>query len=347
MSRPLRHYVDGAWYHVTARGIDRRVIFTETAEYRHFQELLGEMVDRFLVRIHAYVLMPNHVHLVLETPDRNLSATMQWLKTSYSMWFNRRNGRVGPLFQGRFNAQMFEPHEAGWAVTRYVHLNPVRVKGWGLDKQGRRLEASAAAPDAATVRKRIQYLRGYRWSSYPSYLEEGNNEVPIQLVDIWKMGGAKSAPEQKRAYQKFVEDPIGCGFVERPWDRLVGGLVLGQDLLKRVAKSITGDHREQPGIRKLNVRPTFQHVVDAMEEVKGEKWRHFANRVGDSGRDVVLEIARRQCGLTLKEIGEAAGGMDYRCVATAIRRIRKRALKDRALRSEIQLTESRVTHVKT
>jgi REP element-mobilizing transposase RayT len=339
--------VDGAWNHVTARGIDRRVIFTETAEYRHFQDLLSEMVERFLVRIHAYVLMPNHFHLVLETPGRNLSAAMQWLKTSYSMWFNRRNGRVGPLFQGRFNAQLFEPHEAGWAVTRYVHLNPVRIKGWGLDKQGRQLEAIGTAPDAATVQKRIQYLRGYRWSSYPTYLGISNAEVPVQVDDVWKLGGAKGVQKQKQVYQQFVEDPISRGFVERPWDHLVGGLVLGQDLLKRIAKSIKGDRREQPGMRRLSVHPTFQQVVDAMETIKSEPWSHFVNRVGDSSRDVVLEVARRRCGLTLKALGEAAGGLDYRCVATAIRRIRKHALKDHELRSQIQQVEARVTYVKT
>jgi len=74
MSRPIWINLDGVWYHVTARGIERRVIFTGAAEYCHFQDLLADLAERFRIRIHAFVLMPNHFHLVLETPDRNLSA---------------------------------------------------------------------------------------------------------------------------------------------------------------------------------------------------------------------------------------------------------------------------------
>ncbi len=349
MSRPMRINLDGVWYHVTARGIERRAIFTEAAEYCHFQELLADFAERFRVRIHAFVLMPNHFHLVLETPDRNLSAAMQWLKTSYSMWFNRRHRRVGPLFQGRYKAELFDPHEAGWTVTRYVHLNPVRVKGWGLDKQGRRLEASGATthPSSDVVRKRIAHLRGYRWSSYPSYLGQGKTTVPVQRGDVWQLGGAKRESEQKIAYQRYVEEPLRGGLVESPWDQLVGGLVLGRDLLKKVGKGAKGDHREQPGLRHLHARPSFQQVVKAVELVKGEKWDQFVNRVGDSGRDVALEIARRRCGLTLKELGVIAGDLDYRSVATAIGRIKKRAAHDRALRAVLREVEAKMEHVKT
>ncbi len=85
MARPLRINVPDGWYHVTARGTDRRVIFPDESCHRHFLELLEEMTVRHRVNLHAYVLMPNHYHLVLSTPDANLSAAMQWLKTSYSM----------------------------------------------------------------------------------------------------------------------------------------------------------------------------------------------------------------------------------------------------------------------
>ncbi len=96
MARPLRIQIPDGWYHVTARGTERRAILTDEACYRHFLDLLEEMTGRYRVKVHAYVLMPNHVHVVLSTPEANLSAAMQWLKTSYSMWFNRKEGRVGP-----------------------------------------------------------------------------------------------------------------------------------------------------------------------------------------------------------------------------------------------------------
>lgn len=349
MARPLRIQTDGAWYHVTARGTERRVIFRTDEEYQHFIDLLGALTVRYRVRVHAYVLMPNHFHLVLETPERNLSAAMQWLKTSYSMWFNRRNNRVGPLFQGRFKAELFDPHEAGWEVTRYVHLNPVRVKGWGLDKQGRAREAAGVGPaaNATTVRRRIDYLREYRWSSYGAYVGRRAPDAGVMIDDVLALRGRGSEAERRAAYRQYVEEPLRSGLVENPWEQLIGGMVLGAGLLKRLARSVRGDRREQPAVSQLKARPGFEEVVKAMEAIRDEKWEVISQRVGDPGRDIVLEVGRRHCGMTLKELGEAAGGLDYRCVATALRRIRARAEKDPRTAALIRKLESIVTHVKT
>src|SRR5689334_2502515 len=100
MERAPRIDRPGAWYHLTNRGIERRQIFTDKLDQVHFNELLPELVERFNVRLHGYVLMPKHYHLLLETPRPNLSLAMQWLNLSYSVWFNRRHKRCGPLFQG-------------------------------------------------------------------------------------------------------------------------------------------------------------------------------------------------------------------------------------------------------
>mgnify|MGYP003339649998 FL=1 len=90
MARPLRIDVAGGWYHVTARGIERRVIYRDDRDREHFLELVAEAVTRFGVVLHGFVLMDNHYHLVVETPTANLSAAMQWLNVSYSVWFNQR-----------------------------------------------------------------------------------------------------------------------------------------------------------------------------------------------------------------------------------------------------------------
>src|SRR5262245_24523527 len=88
MARPLRIERAGAWYYITARGNERKPIYREPRDYQRFCELLGEAAERFRWRIHAYVLLPNHFHLLIETLDANLSASMHWLGVSYSMWFN-------------------------------------------------------------------------------------------------------------------------------------------------------------------------------------------------------------------------------------------------------------------
>src|SRR5262245_7521982 len=104
MARPLRIERPGGRYHVTARGNERRAIYRDDRDRLRFLELLGEARERYGVRVHAYVLMDNHFHLLVETPEANLSRAMQWLNVSYSVWFNRRRDRSGHLFQGRFHS---------------------------------------------------------------------------------------------------------------------------------------------------------------------------------------------------------------------------------------------------
>src|SRR4051794_6275839 len=120
MARPLRIHRLGAWHYITARGIGRKENFREDRDHRHWLELLPEFVQTFRLRLHAYVLMGNHYHLLVETGEDNLSRAMQWLQTSYSMWFNRKYRRVGPLFQGRFKAVVVEPTAWGMALSRYM-----------------------------------------------------------------------------------------------------------------------------------------------------------------------------------------------------------------------------------
>src|SRR5213594_3117448 len=104
MARPLRIERIGCWYHLTARGNERRDIFRDDKDRRHFLELLEEVVSMFAVRLHAYVLMSNHYHLLVEITEANLSRAIHWLNVSYTVWFNRRHGRSGHFFEGRFKS---------------------------------------------------------------------------------------------------------------------------------------------------------------------------------------------------------------------------------------------------
>ena len=131
MARPLRLAVPNGWYHVTVRGNERKPIFRAEEDRLHFLELLGQTTDRFALVVHAYTMMDNHYHLIVQTPQANLSAAMQWLGVSYSVWFNRRHRRVGHLFEGRFKGVSFDGDDA-WELSRYVHLNPVRLAKYGL-----------------------------------------------------------------------------------------------------------------------------------------------------------------------------------------------------------------------
>src|SRR5215213_10285052 len=141
MARPLRIDVPGALHHVTSRGNERRPIFRSNRDREAFLQLLAEAVKRFGWSVTAWVLMTNHFHLVIQTPEANLSRGMQWLNGSYADWFNRRHERSGHLFQGRFKSFLIDQETYFDEVLRYVVLNPVRANMVGGPEE-------------------------YRWSSY-------------------------------------------------------------------------------------------------------------------------------------------------------------------------------------
>jgi putative transposase len=105
MARPLRNEFAGALYHVTSRGNERRAIFRNDHDRRTFLSFLGVAATRFGWSVSAYVLMTNHFHLIIQTPEPNLSRGMQWLNGTYADWFNRRHKRAELLFQGRFRTK--------------------------------------------------------------------------------------------------------------------------------------------------------------------------------------------------------------------------------------------------
>src|SRR6266576_423094 len=127
MARALRTDFPGAVHHVTSRGNERRPIFFDDRDREAFLELLGQAVKRFGWSLTAFVLMTKHFHLVVQTPEANLSRGMQWFNTVYAVWFNRRHERSGHLYGGRFKAFVIEKETYFLEVLRYVVLNPVRA----------------------------------------------------------------------------------------------------------------------------------------------------------------------------------------------------------------------------
>ena len=138
---------------IFAPGNRRERIFTDEKDCRRFLALLGESLGRYEVELHAYVLLPNHFHLLARTRKPNLSRWMHWLMAAYSISFNRRHKKVGHLFQGRYKSLLVEEGDYLLGLSRYLHLNPVRGRVIG-------------AGDPKERRKR---LRSYRWSSYRGY----------------------------------------------------------------------------------------------------------------------------------------------------------------------------------
>ena len=339
MARPLRIERAGAWYHLTARGNERQAIFRAPRDYQHFCELLAEAVERFGWRLHAYVLMKNHFHLMVETPKPNLSRGMQWLGVSYTVWFNRRHQRTGHLFQGRFKSILVDP--AAWAVelSRYVHLNPVRVAALGLSKADRAQDRTPAAraPEPDLVRRRLEILRQFRWSSYGAYVGQTAPPPWLSCQTILDRMGQGNLVHRQRRYRQSVEASVRQGLPETPWEQLRARLVLGSDkFLRKIQATLSGDKREQPSLRRLATRPDWAAVVAAVEEAKGRRWEDFAEQRGDWGRDMALYLGRRHCDLKLAQLGTLAGGLDYAAVSIAIHRFQHRLGRDKSLARQVE-----------
>lgn len=127
MARPLRIKYEGAVYHVMNRGQDRRPIFKSENDYQYFLDLLKASVQYLKIQIHAFSLMPNHYHLLLETPLANISRAMRHINGLYTQWYNRQNKKDGPLFKGRYKAILVEEPAYLVELLRYIHLNPVKA----------------------------------------------------------------------------------------------------------------------------------------------------------------------------------------------------------------------------
>jgi len=309
-------------------------------------EILEEMVGRFRARLHGYVLMTNHYHLIVETPEGNLSRAMQWLNLSYSAWFNRKYRRSGHLFQGRFKAIIVDPKEWGLELSRYVHLNPLRTSEHAMSKVQRQEVATGKrkAAGESEINDRLLALNSYRWSSYRAFAGLEPEPAWLETAGVARLiaGVGRS---WRRKYQMLVEAGAHEG-ASSPWPALEAQVVLGGEaLLESVRGQLKGGTREQTGKRVLNRRRSFEEVVAAVVRHRGEAWEEFSGRKGDSGREMVWWLARKHCGLTLRQLGEKAGAVDYAAVGMALSRFESKMRVNSALRRSAALIEKKLLNV--
>ena len=234
MARPLRVEFPGAIYHVTARGNERRAIFRDDEDRRLFLATLEETFEEYGLRIHAFCLMPNHYHLLVETPRANLSRAIGWFQTTYTIRFNRRHRRSGHLFQGRFKAHVVDADDYARQLICYVHLNPVRPR-----------DKSAIVPE-----DRRAALEQWRWSSHLAFL--GRATAPAWLCTEWLAFFGRTRVQARRNYQALMDEAFGKR-AESPWEQLRWGLALGsaafQERIDSLLRKKTGQEELRWAIR--------------------------------------------------------------------------------------------------
>jgi len=200
MGRPLRLEFSGALYHITSRG-DRQEDIYETEDDRLiFLDVFGEVCKSYNWICHGYCLMSNHYHLLIETPDANLSQGMRQLNGVYSQKFNRIHRRVGHVFQGRYKAIMVEKESYLLELTRYIVLNPVRAK-------------------------MVYSAQDWKWSSYRAMT--GQSKLPFWLNAEWILSAFNPAKGKAiEAYKRFISEGKGQS---SPWLNLKNQVFLGSD----------------------------------------------------------------------------------------------------------------------
>lgn len=200
MSRPLRLELAGGVYHVTSRGDRQEDIFEDDDDRVEWLSLLGRVCERFNWRIHAYCLMDNHYHFVVETAEGNLSKGMRQLNGVYTQYFNRQHGRFGHVFQGRFKAILVEKEAYLLELSRYVVLNPIRAK-------------------------MVKNIEDWQWSNYLAFCGLQNKQEWLETD--WILGQfAKYRAVAIKHYRNFVREGIGLPPI---WGSLQKQIYLGTD----------------------------------------------------------------------------------------------------------------------
>jgi len=239
MARKLRIEYPGAVYHVMSRGNQGGLIFQGDRDRKLFLGTVAEGCEKTGWRIHAYVLMPNHYHLLVETPEGNLVAGMKWLQGTYTQRYNARNDVFGHLFQGRYKALIVDgsADEYFQVVSTYIHLNPAR---------------------AGLVRIGEEALSGYRWSSYPGYVRGRAGRPPWLEVRrvLGSVGMGADDAHGRQGYEAYMEGRVlelgrrrSREVLEEEWRRVRRGWCLGgtgfrQRLAKWLEKAVAGKARQ-------------------------------------------------------------------------------------------------------
>ena len=289
MARKLRVQYPGAIYHVMNRGDRREPIFKDDQDRQRFLETLTEACAKTGWQIHAYCLMPNHFHLVVETPQANLVAGMKWFLGTYTSRFNRRHKLFGHLFSGRYKALVVDGESSGYlhTVCDYAHLNPVRAK----------------------LLRPEQPLQDYSWSSFPEYLKTPSRRAEWLRVDrlLWEYRMSRDDAAGRRRFAEAMaerrqrDEPGEWKMVRRGW--FVGGAELKERLLEQMGRGMGAHHGGEE--KRETDEQKAERIVTA--ELKARRWGELElrrHRKTDTRKVAIAQRLRRETVMTLDWIAQ-------------------------------------------
>lgn len=322
MARPLRIEFEGAVYHVTARGNERKKIFFTKADYEKFLSNLTEAQKKYNILLHCYVLMSNHYHLLIETPDANISRVMHYINSAYTAYINVKRKRSGHLFQGRYKSIVVEANSFLYELSRYIHLNPVRAK---------------------MVENPVEYP----YSSYPAYISKRKD--PLVTTDFILGLISSQNGRDREEYKSFVESAIGND-IDNPMKNVYGGMIVGRvGFIKEILKNIKEDYfkkKEVSGRRALKAIYEKDDILATVSKYYSVSIDNITKHEFSEARKIAIYFLKEITGLMNCEIGEVLGGVSCSAIAKAYQRFRQSLKGDRKLRQRVSKIRKSLSHVK-
>lgn len=266
MARKLRLEFPGACYHVINRGNYRRNVFAPKGAAEAFVRCLSETAERYCWRVHAFVVMRNHFHLAVETPEPNLSQGMKWLQGTWAMRLNRYWGEMGRPFQGRYKALHVEPGDAFVQVCHYIHLNPVRAR-------------------VLSVGQVFEYPQ----SSLAWFLRKDRPKWLVAATVLVGSGGLVDSPTGWRKYREYLEflAEEDLKLRDERFGRMSRGWMLGSQDFKRVLQQdLVGQGAELEKLQLLGIGP--------VSEVREEQWERKLQRAAKNLQIDLQQLPRNK-----------------------------------------------------
>ena len=308
MARKPRIHFPGALYHVISRGNQRQEIFYDDKDRAVCLSYLSECKVRYAIRLYAYALMKNHIHLLLEVNEIPLSRFMQSFLFGYARYFNKRYDKVGHLFQGRYKAIVCDKDAYLLELVRYIHLNPVRVK---------------------VVRDPGRYL----WSSHLSYLGMGNQGLTDTDYVLAQFGKNKSVGKKK--YEEFILEGLQDGHQKKFYEVKDQRYLGEENFINRVEN----EKRDGEGaVYEIPIEIIVGEVSKACGVTIDRLYSLTYERKGAHGRGIVGYLARGLTGQMVKGIAEHFRRSPMR-ISQAIIEVEKRLRQDESLSKMVRRLE--------
>ena len=337
MARLLRVEYPGAIYHVTCRMIgdrrlDRSRLFVDEPDRERFLDRLADRVAQYDIRLYLFVCMTNHFHLVFETPEGNCSRFMQSLCTAYTVYYNLRHRRHGHVFDGRYKARLVEGDEYLLALSRYVHLNPVRV----------------GSIRSKPLEERIGSLRSYRWSTYPGYIHRR------QALGFVEYGPVLGQMRGKRRdwpgrYREFVEDGLAENDAEFEQALKASPRSIGSDGFRAWVDELyqelleKHDAPEDVSFRRITEPLSSDTVLGILADVLGVEVAEFRQRRRDSLlRAIAARYLMRYAGRNQREVARELGAGSGSAMSKQLKRLSQSMSSDGKLRKTMAKAEQRL-----